>query len=118
MGAIGPSSAGTPGTRTRRAGRARGTAPCATRCRSVERGGPVLAVDGLLFVPTGEVWNGPNRITALEVATGELVWAKDFPPQPIVTSSGKGLLFVGTFGGTLYALRAPSGQGVWAYSTP
>jgi len=77
----------------------------------------VLAVDGLLFVPTGEVWNGPNRITALEVATGELVWAKDFPSQPIVTSSGKGLLFVGTFGGTLYALRAPSGQEVWTYST-
>ena len=80
-------------------------------------GGPVLAVGGILFVPTGAVWGGPNRVTALGAATGEFLWAKDFSTPPILTASGKGLLFVGTFGGTLYALRTHTGREAWTFST-
>ncbi len=80
-------------------------------------GGAVLSIGHLLILTTSSVWGGTNAVHALDSSDGTVVWTRSFESHPFPTASGRGLLFVGTFEGTLFALHPSTGNIVWTFST-
>ncbi len=80
-------------------------------------GGAVLSIGHLLILTTSSVWGGTNAVHALDSSDGTVMWTRSFESHPFPTASGRGLLFVGTFEGTLFALQPSTGNIVWTFST-
>ena len=86
---------------------------------------PPLALDGVLYV-SGEFWDEQTPKTgvvfAIDASNGDQLWRYDIPREswgelwadPVVV---KGMVYVGSFNGRMYALDAATGELRWSYTT-
>jgi outer membrane protein assembly factor BamB len=59
-----------------------------------------------------------SELVALDVATGEVVWSREFDSPLFGGATAVGdLVFTATYGGAIVALRQADGTEVWRYET-
>lgn len=94
---------------------------------------PMALSGGLLFVPwvndpstfTSSSFTYPDTsiatggITAIQLATGRVVWQRTFPQMDIGSATvANDVLFTGTVDGTEYALNTKTGRTLWTAQLP
>lgn len=90
-----------------------------TWAADVQAGVSSPAVDGDWVFVGGGSFGGQGRVTALDLATGDVRWtfAPNGPVQSSLTSSaGKVLFSTNTANGSVYALDAATGDLVWRFT--
>lgn len=90
-----------------------------TWAAAVQAGVSSPAVDGDWVFVGGGSFGGQGRVTALDLATGDVRWAfaPNGPVQSSLTSStGKVLFSTNTANGSVYALDATTGDLVWRFT--
>jgi outer membrane protein assembly factor BamB len=94
-------------------------APPLTLAWSVDFGAPVsypLVADGRVFVTAG-TWNldlPPGSVAALDRATGTMLWGPLALGNEPYAAYDRGVLFVDTFDGAVFAVDAANGQTKWS----
>ena len=81
-------------------------------------GSAVYVSSGPQYACCDDISKGPGKVTALDAATGNEIWAFSTPSQPFPVTVAGGHAFFGTSDGLVFAVDTATGREAWQHDFP